>query len=398
MKGALMSFVARRAFLGAVKRIKLGKLTVEFPDGSTKLFDSGNPGPDAVLQVRSGDFYRGVIFHGEVGFGEAYQSGACDSPGLVDLIALALVNRRTVDLNSGPIRLLSRKRNIRMHRGRENTVEKSKDNIHEHYDLGNDFFHLFLDETLTYSGAFFESPEQDLADAQRAKYRRLCEMAGIGADHHVLEIGTGWGGFAMHAASTYGCHVTTITISQEQHNLATQRVKNAGLDHLIDVQLVDYREVDGKYDKIVSIEMFEAVGSEYFETFFQKCADILKPGGRLVMQVITVPDRDYDAQRDGVNWIQKYIFPGGVLPSVAEMERCGARTGLALDSADDIGEHYATTLHQWRDRFWQRIDEVRDQGYDEHFVRTWDYYLAICEAGFLTCNTGDAQVAFNKVG
>ena len=201
----------------------------------------------------------------------------------------------------------------------------------------------------------------------------------------------------MYAASTYGCHITTITISEEQHTLATQRVKDAGLDHLIDVRLVDYRDVEGEYDQIVSIEMFEAVGSEYFETFFQKCADILKPRGRLVMQVITVPDRDYAAQRDGVNWIQKYIFPGGVLPSVAEMERCNARTGLVLDSSEDIGEHYATTLHHWRDRFWQRIDEVRNQGYDEHFVRTWDYYLAICEAGFLTHNTGDAQLAFNKV-
>jgi cyclopropane-fatty-acyl-phospholipid synthase len=190
--------------------------------------------------------------------------------------------------------------------------------------------------------------------------------------------------------------VTTVTISQEQHDLAVERIEEAGVSHLVEVKLQDYREIAGEYARIISIEMFEAVGVEYFETFFTKCAQLLKPGGRLVMQVITVPDSAFEAQKSGVNWVQKYIFPGGVLPSLEEMERCNARTGLALVSADDIGLDYARTLRLWRQRFWDQIDAVRAMGYDDRFVRMWDYYLAACEAGFLTRLTGDVQVVFQK--
>jgi cyclopropane-fatty-acyl-phospholipid synthase len=213
----------------------------------------------------------------------------------------------------------------------------------------------------------------------------------------VLEIGTGWGGFAIYAAGTYGCQVTTVTISKEQSVLARERIEAAGLAERIDVKFLDYREITGEYDKIVSIEMLEAVGSEFYETFFSKCSEVLKPGGRLTLQVITVPDSAFAAQRRGVNWIQKYIFPGGVLPSLAELERANARTGLVLHSADDIGLDYATTLRLWRKAFWKHIDDVRSQGYDEHFIKTWEFYLAACEAGFLTHNTGDLQVSFDKI-
>jgi cyclopropane-fatty-acyl-phospholipid synthase len=388
--------LARRTFLSAVARLKVGKLTVEMPDGTSRTFDSGFVGPSGVLQVKSNDFFGKVIFHGEIGFGEAYQARLCDSPDLVTLIRLAILNRREVNLNSGPLKILSKRKNIRLHRGRKNTEEQSKHNIHDHYDLGNDFFRLFLDDTLTYSSAVFKTPEQDLADAQRNKYRRIAEGAKITQDDHVLEIGSGWGGFAIFAAGTYGCRVTSLTISKEQFDLAAERIAEAGLSELIDVQMLDYRQVIGTYDKIVSIEMFEAVGAEYFEMFFLKCSEVLRPGGLLSMQVITVPDEDYEAQLNGANWIQKYIFPGGILPSVEEMKRCNIHTGLTLTSADDIGEHYATTLHQWRDRFWEHMDEVQAQGFDDHFVQTWDYYLAVCEAGFITRNTGDAQVVFEK--
>ena len=231
-----------------------------------------------------------------------------------------------MNLNSGPLRLVSKLGNRRLHLSRKNTEEQSKHNIHAHYDLGNDFFSLFLDETMTYSSAMFEDPADSLADAQRNKYRRICERAHLGKNDNVLEIGTGWGGLAIFAAGAYGCRVTTVTISQEQFTLATQRVEEAGLSGLVDVKMLDYREVTGQYDKIISIEMFEAVGAEYFETFFMKCDDLLRPGGRLVMQVITVPDRSYRGQLTGVNWIQKYIFPGGILPSLAEMERSNRRT------------------------------------------------------------------------
>lgn len=388
--------IAKRIFLEAVKRIRMGRLVIEHPDGRRVEFDSSAPGPSAVLQVKDDAFYGRLLAHGEIGFGEAYQAGMCDSPDLVSLLELALVNRRSVNFNTGPMKFLSRWKNLRLHRRRANTVDQAKDNIHAHYDMGNDFFQLFLDETMTYSSAVFEHPGEDLADAQRNKYRRLAELAGATAADHVLEIGTGWGGNAIFLASTYGCKVTTVTISTEQAALARERISEAGLSHLIDVLLTDYRDVQGQFDKVISIEMFEAVGAEFFETFFLACSRALKPGGRLAMQVITVPDRDFEAQRSGVNWIQKYIFPGGVLPSLAAMEHANARTGLVLISSDDIGPHYETTLHQWRERFQEHLDEVRAQGYDQHFINTWDYYLAACEAGFRTRTTGDVHVVFEK--
>ena len=383
-------------FFAAVRNIKYGSLRIETPNGGPFEAQGREPGPSGVLQVLGESFYRRVIAGGEVGFGEAYQDGLCDSPDLVELLRLALVNRQAVDLNQGAMRLLSKWKNLRLHRSRANTVAQSKDNIHAHYDLGNAFFSLFLDETMTYSSAVYEHEGQALADAQRNKYRRICDLAGLTASDDVLEIGTGWGGFAMFAAGEYGCRVTTITISREQFTLASDRVAEAGLDGLVDVQYIDYRDVAGSFDKIVSIEMFEAVGAEFFETFFLQSAKLLRPGGRLAMQVITAPDRNFEAQRKGVNWIQKHIFPGGVLPSLAEMERSNRRTGLAITEAHDIGLHYAATLREWRARFWERIGEVRAQGYDERFIRTWDYYLAACEAGFLTRTTQDLQIVFEK--
>ena len=388
--------LARWVFLRAVRRLRVGSLTVEMPGGQTEQFRGARPGPHAVLRVKQPGFYRHFLLHGEIGFGEAYQQGMCDSPDLVALLQLAFLNRETVDFNSGPLRLASRAANRSLHRQRGNTAERSRDNIHAHYDLGNDFFRLFLDESMTYSCAVFEEPDQPLHDAQRNKYRRICEAAHLTASDHVLEIGTGWGSFAIYAASTYGCRITSITISTEQRRLARERVADAGLAELVDVQLTDYRDAVGDYDKIVSIEMFEAVGAEYFETFFAKCASLLKPGGSLTMQVITVPDTSYEAQRTGVNWIQKYIFPGGVLPSLEQMERSCAPAGLKVSAVHEIGPDYAPTLREWRRAFWERIDDVRALGYDEWFVRTWDYYLAGTEAGFLTRTTGDVQVVFDK--
>ncbi|MDE2837811.1 MAG: cyclopropane-fatty-acyl-phospholipid synthase [Chloroflexota bacterium] len=388
--------LARRAFFAAVGSIKLGSLRVDTPNHRSYSFETTTPGPQGVLRIHDESFYRRVITGGEIGFGEAYQDGLCDSPDLVQLLMLAVLNRQAVNLNRGPMRLLSKRANLRLHRSRANTRDQSKDNIHAHYDLGNSFFELFLDETLTYSSAVFAFDGQLLRDAQANKYQRMCEFAGITAGSRVLEIGSGWGGFAIHAAREFGCHVTTVTISQEQFDLATQRIREAGLSDRIDVRLMDYRDVAGSFDSIVSIEMFEAVGAEFFETFFLKCASLLKPGGRLAMQVITVPDRNFAAQKSGVNWIQKYIFPGGVLPSLSAMEQANARTGLVVASLDHIGQHYAVTLRQWRRTFWDRIEDVRALGYDERFVRTWDYYLAACEAGFLTNNTDDLQIVFEK--
>ena len=390
--------LARAVFLDAARRLRVGSLTIEMPDGRAEDVRGVDSGPHAVLQVKDPAFYRQFLLHGEIGFGEAYQHRLCDSPDLVALLELALLNRQAVDFNKGILSLVSRLGNRRLHERRGNTLERSSDNIHAHYDLGNAFFQLFLDETLTYSCAVFERPDQPLADAQRNKYDRICRMAGIGEGDRVLEIGTGWGGFAIHAAKTYGCNVTSITISREQLDLATQRVEEAGVASLVDIQFADYRDVAGRYDKVVSIEMFEAVGVEYFETFFAKCAGVLEPGGKLVMQVITVAESSYEAQQSGVNWIQKYIFPGGVLPSVEQMERSNAGTGLVVASVEDIGAHYVTTLQQWRQSFWDRIDAVRALGYDDWFIRTWDYYLAACEAEFRTRTARNVQIVFDKAG
>ena len=387
---------ARRVFFATVAKIKVGSMQVETPDGKSYSFETSTRGPHGVLRIHDNSFYRRMVAGGEVGFGEAYQAGICSSPDLVQLLMLAILNRREVNLNRGPMRLLSKRSNLRLHRTRVNTKEQSKHNIHAHYDMGNEFFELFLDPTLTYSSAVFAFDGQPLADAQVNKYERMCRLAGITAESRVLEIGSGWGGFAMHAAREYGCHVTTITLSQEQFDLASQRIRDAGLSDRIDIRLVDYRDVDGEFDSIVSIEMFEAVGAEFFETYFLQSASLLKPGGKLAMQVITVPDRSFEPQKRGVNWIQKYIFPGGVLPSLAAMEQANARTGLIIASVDHIGQHYAVTLRQWRKAFWDRMEDVRRQGYDDHFVNTWDYYLAACEAGFLSNNTDDLQIVFEK--
>ena len=249
---------------------------------------------------------------------------------------------------------------------------------------------------MTYSSAVFASPDQSLADAQRNKYRLIAEGAGLTRGQHVLEIGTGWGGFALYAAGELGCRVTSITISQEQHDLARERVRAAGLQDLVDVQLRDYREINGTYDAIVSIEMLEAVGAEYFETFFRICDAALIPGGKMSLQSITFPDAAYETQRQGANWIQTYIFPGGLCPSLAVIERATRDTRLLIRGVTDIGPHYTRTLRAWRTRFMDKIEVVRRLGFDDRFVRMWEYYLALSEAGFATGISQDLQIVFEK--
>ena len=249
---------------------------------------------------------------------------------------------------------------------------------------------------MTYSSAVFAAPDQSLAEAQRNKYRRMAEGAGLVRGQHVLEIGTGWGGFALYAAGELGCRVTTITISQEQHDLASERVRAAGLEHLVDVQLRDYRDIAGTYDAIVSIEMLEAVGAEYFETFFAVCDRALVPGGRLSLQSITFPDAAYERQLRGANWIQTYIFPGGLCPSLAVIERSTRDTRLLVRSVTDIAADYVLTLRAWRTRFMDQLGPVRAMGFDDRFIRMWEYYLALSEAGFATGISQDLQIVFEK--
>lgn len=388
--------VAERVGMAAARRIRVGCLTVVLPDGRRQVF--GDPGSKrrGEIHIHDDEAIRRILLHGETGAGEAYIDGLWSSPDLEALIELAALNRADLALASGWWRSLLEVPRRVAHRAHRNTTTQARRNIAAHYDLGNDFYRLWLDASMTYSSAVFESAEQSLEDAQRAKYRRIAEGAGLTAGMHVLEIGSGWGGFALYAAGEIGCRVTSITISREQHDLARARVAAAGLEHLVDIQLRDYREVEGQFDAVVSIEMLEAVGAEYYEAYFEAVDRALRPGGRFSLQVITFPDVAYESQRRGANWIQTYIFPGGLCPSLAVIERSLHRTNLLVRAATDIGPSYARTLRAWRTRFLDQLDAVRAQGYDERFIRMWEYYLALCEAGFATGVTQDHQLVLEK--
>jgi cyclopropane-fatty-acyl-phospholipid synthase len=388
--------VAERVGLSAALRIRTGCLTVVLPDGRRRIF--GDPASErrGEIRIHDEDAVVRMLLHGETGAGEAYMDGLWSSPDLEALIELAALNRSALALNTGWWRRPLEVPRRLAHRARRNTKDQARRNISAHYDLGNDFYRLFLDESMTYSSAVFESPDQSLADAQRAKYRRIAEGADLRAGMHVLEIGSGWGGFALYAAGEIGCRVTSITISQEQHDLAQERVREAGLEHLVEIRMQDYRDISGTYDAVVSIEMLEAVGAEFIGTYFEAIDRVLRPGAKLSLQVITFPDVAYEAQLRGANWIQTYIFPGGLCPSLAVIERSLHGTRLLLREARDIGPSYALTLRAWRTRFLANLDAVRAQGFDERFIRMWEYYLALCEAGFAVGLSQDHQIVMEK--
>jgi cyclopropane-fatty-acyl-phospholipid synthase len=393
---AILERVAARVALRAAQRIREGRLTVVLPNGSRRVY--GDPSSDLAAEIRIEDPAALVrmLLGGETGGGEAYVDGLWSSPDLAALLRLAAVNREALALSAGWFRVPGQLVRTVAHRRRRNTRAGAQRNIAAHYDLGNDFYRLFLDETLTYSSAVFTTPGQSLEDAQREKYAAVAANAGLTAGMHVLEIGTGWGGFALFAARELGCRVTSVTISREQFELARQRVQLAGLDDRVEVQLRDYRDVTGVYDAIVSIEMLEAVGHEYLPTFFEVCDRALKPGGRLSLQVITFPDAMYERQLRGANWIQTYIFPGGLCPSLAVIERALHGTRLLMRGTTDIAGSYALTLRAWRERFLARLDDVRALGFDDRFNRMWEYYLALSEAGFATGLCQDQQIVLEK--
>jgi cyclopropane-fatty-acyl-phospholipid synthase len=388
--------IAWRTALAGATRIRTGLLTVVLPDGSRETFGDTSSDLRGEIHIHDSEALVRMLVHGETGGGEAYVDGLWSSPDLAGLLEWAAVNRASLALSTGWWRVPTQLRRTLAHRKRRNTKTQSRKNISAHYDLGNDFYRLFLDETMTYSSAVFTSPDQSLADAQRNKYRLMAEGAGLHAGQHILEIGSGWGGFALYAARELGCRVTSITISKEQHELATERVRAAGLAGRVDIQLRDYRDIEGQYDAIVSIEMLEAVGAEYFSAYFEACDRALKPGGKLSLQVITFPDGAYEDQRRGANWIQTYIFPGGLCPSLAVIERSTHDTRLLIRGVSDIASSYARTLRAWRTRFLENVDAVRAQGFDDRFIRMWEYYLALSEAGFATGLTQDLQIVMEK--
>lgn len=399
----LVESLSRRVVLSMLERFNRDPIRMELPDGTTLTYgDPASSKAPALLQVHSPAFFSRVLLHGEIGFGEGYMEGFWSTPDLPGLISALIMNLEHIPGMSGSkASALAfnclRGLNWLAHWRRRNTRHNSKRNIREHYDLSNDFYALWLDETLTYSSAWFKAEDEPLETAQRHKYQRLCERLQLQPGMRVLEIGCGWGGFSLHAASHFGVHMTAITISQAQFDRATERVREAGLTGKVDVLLCDYRDVQGSYDAIVSIEMLEAVGHEFLKTFFDQCHRVLKPEGRVGLQVIVCPDSRYDAMRRSADWIKKHIFPGGQLPSIKALVDSANATGdLYLHYLENFGLHYARTLQLWRDQFNRRRDAVLSMGFDDRFVRKWNYYLAYCEAAFATRNINVTQMVLSR--
>lgn len=381
-----------------------GRLQMNLPGGERLFFgDPLQTQVSAVMEVRRPlAFFIHVAHYGGVGLGEAYTDGQWDTPDLRAVLDWFIINIQSSPQLGGSsqrfklIGFLKFTNRIR-HLLRSNTVRNSQRNIQEHYDLGNDFYKLWLDPTMTYSAARFTSADQTLESAQIAKYEALCEKLHLKKEDHVLEIGCGWGGFSIHAAGKYGCRITGITISQAQFDEATQRVREAGLDHLIEIRFQDYRHVTGQFDKIASIEMLEAVGDKYLETYFAKCGEVLAPHGILAVQMITVPDHMYRTLAKGTDWIQKHIFPGSLLLAVGRVNEAVRRTSkLAPLALEDLGSGYARTMREWHVAFNAHLSEVRAQGFSENFIRKWNYYLKYCESAFATRNISVVQAAWSR--
>ena len=349
------------------------------------------------IEVLHPSFYVDVAFGGTSGSGEAYMKGSWSCSDLLTLIRIFLRNRNVMDdMDYGFSRLKGPLHKLG-HLLCRNTKEGSRKNISAHYDIGNDMFQLFLDPTMMYSSAYYEREDMTLSQASVAKIDLICRKLHLTSDDHLLEIGTGWGGLAIHAASHYGCRVTTTTISQEQYQLAVARVKQQGLEDRITVLCEDYRDLTGKYNKLVSVEMIEAIGHQYMKTFFDKCADLLTPDGMMLLQAITIADNNYEKALGDVDFIKKFIFPGGFLPSVSAMcDAIAAKTDMKMFHLQDIGPHYARTLSDWRKRFFDNIDKVRDLGYGEEFTRLWEYYFCYCEGGFLERDIGTVQMLLTR--
>ncbi|MET0934839.1 MAG: cyclopropane-fatty-acyl-phospholipid synthase family protein [Luteibacter sp.] len=389
----------RRMLLDRMDGMRHGRLVIDDPLGRVELGQPLAAHPELVVHVRVEDlgFYRAVAANGSVGAGEAFMDGLWTCDDLVGLVRLLVRNRDRLDgMESG----LARLGGMAMkgwHALRRNTREGSRRNIAAHYDLGNDFFGLFLSADLMYSSALWDGPGDTLEEASTRKLDRVCRWLDLRPGDRVIEIGTGWGGFAVHAARHYGCHVTTTTISREQHALAAQRVKDAGVEDRVALLLEDYRDLTGTYDKLVSIEMIEAIGAPYLDGYFAKLGQLLCPGGRALVQAITIEDHRYAQALASVDFIKRYVFPGSFIPSIQAMLTAKTRaTDLALVRLEDFGISYARTLEAWRERFMERLPQVRAQGFDERFIRLWEFYLAYCEGGFRERSIGVSHLLMEK--
>lgn len=386
--------LARKIVRSRLAKLRRGQLTLREGDSTVVYGDLANKdGLDAVLQVRHPSFYSDIAFGGSIGAGEAYMQGHWTTDKLCDLLRLLLVNRDVLEEIDGGLASLMQPARRLLHWLNRNTRSGSRKNIAAHYDLGNDFYELWLDPKMMYSCAYFDTPSTSLEVASAAKLERICRKLDLSETDSVIEIGTGWGGFAIYAAQNYGCHVTTTTISKEQFDMASERIRQAGLEDKITLLFDDYRDLEGQYDKLVSIEMIEAVGHQFHGSFFRKCCQLLKPDGQMLLQAITIADQQYDQYVKDVDFIRRYIFPGGCLTSVTDMANVLTReTDMRILHTEDIGPHYARTLRHWNERFFARIDAVREMGYSETFIRMWEFYLCYCEAAFIERSIGNVQM------
>lgn len=386
--------MASRAMMLKLRDLQHGCLTLTDQQGMHRFGNSAEL--QATIEVRDPRIYRAAVLGGTIAVAESYIRGDWECESLTSLFRIMLRNRAAAsELDAGFGRLAGIPHRA-LHWWQRNSRGGSRRNISAHYDLGNEFFGLWLDDTMAYSSGIFPSPRASLHEASVEKFDRVCRKLDLRASDQVLEIGSGWGGFAIHAAANYGCHVTTTTISAEQFALARERIEMAGVSDRITLRNLDYRDLAGQFDKLVSIEMIEAVGHDYLDTFFGMCSKLLRPNGSMLLQAIVMPERNFDQYLRSVDFIQHYIFPGGCLPSVGAMLTSVARTGrLRFVHAEDFAPHYAETLRRWRHNFYAALDDVRRLGYDEEFIRLWRYYLCYCEAAFEERYIGAMQLQFD---
>ncbi|ROH88022.1 class I SAM-dependent methyltransferase [Pseudomethylobacillus aquaticus] len=396
-KSGWLQNLARRMVLKRLQGMTVGELVIM--EGSQR-HRFGRPGGLSVtLQVSDARFYGDIAFGGSVGAGEAYMLGYWSADNLTALIRLMVLNQSVMDTLEGGLAWLAKPLLKLLHSMNRNTRDGSRRNIAAHYDLGNNMFQLFLDPTMMYSSGIFDAAEMTLEQASISKLERICQKLDLQPTDHVVEIGTGWGGFAIYAARHYGCRITTTTISKAQYDLAVERVEAAGLSGKINIVLKDYRELEGTFDKLVSIEMIEAVGYQFYDEYFHTCARLLKPEGMALIQAITIADQRYESAKRSVDFIQRYIFPGSCIPSVTALLSSATRASdLRLYNLEDIGPHYARTLAEWRHNFFVNIEQVRALGYPEEFIRMWEFYLCYCEGGFEERALGDVHLLLVKPG
>jgi cyclopropane-fatty-acyl-phospholipid synthase len=399
MESSLSQHWAKKMFFKVLEQMQECSLEI-ICDGETHRFGDPENTLRATIAVHNERFFRCAVLNGDIGIGESYMDGEWSTPDLVAVVRAGVRNVASLMNSNAVVSLVPRIADWIAHRRQPNTVRGSQKNIAYHYDLGNDFYRLFLDDSLTYSCAYYQAPEDSLEQAQRQKLDLICRKLQLNSNDHILEIGTGWGAFAAYAATHYGCQVTTTTISREQHAYALQLFQPL-LDRGAKIELLfeDYRNLSGQFDKIVSIEMFEAVGYRFYDTFFSTCDRLLKPDGMMLLQAITLKEQEFPCYLRRSDWIRKHIFPGSELTSVSEVMRSLARsTQLQMFHLEDIGWHYAQTVGEWRNRLLSHLDGARKLGYDERFLRMWDYYLAYCDGAFRERYIGDVQLLLAKVG